>query len=336
MPGEIRLAHLSDWHATTLAGGGSALWRGKRLSGFASWALNRRRHHDPAILQAAIDDVHAQGVDLSLVTGDLTHVSLESEFRVAAGQLARLGSPDRVFLIPGNHDCYVPVDAAASWDHWAPFLAGTPPGDLPPELASLLVGPRAPGRAPRYEDFPTLRVQGRLAAVGVCSAIPTPVFRAGGEIGETQRQRLEATLDALGRAGFFRVVMIHHPVAAHGEPARRALWDGEAFRALLARAGAELVLHGHKHRRRLARLDGPNGPIPAIGVPSASEVGSRPDKPAQYHLYTVREADGGYAIEAEIRGWDATLGAFRRVEETLIEPAPDRTSVAGGLSSPSG
>ncbi len=42
------------------------------------------------------------------VTGDLTHISLPAEFQVARTQLERLGSPDQVFLIPGNHDCYVP------------------------------------------------------------------------------------------------------------------------------------------------------------------------------------------------------------------------------------
>ena len=54
MNGGFRFAHLSDWHATSLAGGGLDRFRGKRLSGWASWALNRRRYHDPAILDAAI------------------------------------------------------------------------------------------------------------------------------------------------------------------------------------------------------------------------------------------------------------------------------------------
>ena len=110
MSAEICFAHLSDWHATSLKGGGAALLRGKRISGFASWALNRRRYHDPAILAAAIEDVHAIGPDRILVTGDLTHVSLESEFRAAAGQLASLGTAEQVFLVPGNHDCYVLKD----------------------------------------------------------------------------------------------------------------------------------------------------------------------------------------------------------------------------------
>ncbi len=345
MDGEFCFAHLSDWHATTLKGGGGALWHGKRLSGFASWALSRHRYHDPAILSAAIRDVHEQVVDRVLVTGDLTHVSLEREFIAAAEQLSSLGPPDKVFLVPGNHDCYVPTDPAKGWDHWASYLASdafvgdafvgdaavgdAAMGDaVPSELASVLTPPAANGRAPRHEDFPTIRVSGKLAMIGLCSAIPTPVFRAGGELGVTQLKRLEETLRVLGDRGFFRVVMIHHPVAAKGEPVRRALRDGEALRGVLGRVGADLVLHGHKHRRRVNRVPGPNGEVPIIGVPSSSEIGSKPGKAAQYHLYRVREnLEGGdgegdgagrFKIDAEIRGYDRASGTFVRVEEDLF------------------
>jgi len=79
------------------------------------------------------------------------------------------------------------------------------------------------------------------------------------------------------------------------------------------------VLHGHKHRRRVHSLDGPGRPIPAIGVPSSSEVGSRPDRPAQYHVYTVREsASGGFELEARVRGYDAGQGAFVALPDRLL------------------
>lgn len=323
----IRFAHLSDWHATTLVGAGRAAFRGKRLSGYASWALTRRHHHSPAILEAALRDVRAQGFDRVLVTGDLTHISLPAEFDTARAQLERLGDPERVFLIPGNHDCYVPVPPEQGWDRWAPYLRGLVAADLdaalPPAAASDLAAGLAPmprdGRAPRYEDYPTLRLFGRAALVGLCSSIPTPVLRAGGLLGPDQRARLRRLLAALGEQGCFRIVMIHHPVHPHGEPERRALWDGQALRDLLAEVGAELVLHGHKHRRRVHHLDGPDRPIPAIGVPSSSEVGSRPDRPAQYHVFTVREAaSGGFDLEARVRGYDAGQGAFVELPDRLL------------------
>ena len=322
MSAQFRFAHLSDWHATTLAGGGSARFRGKRISGWASWRLNRRRQHDPRILEAAIRDVHTQGIERVLVTGDLTHISLEQEFRVAARQLAELGPPERVFLIPGNHDCYVATPAAESWDHWADYLSGDDRTELDPEFAACLGDPPAPGRAPRYEDYPTLRVSGRLAMIGLCSSIPTPIFRAGGLLGRTQMERLERLLSILGEKRLCRVLMIHHPVAETGEPERRALWDGAELRAVLARVGAELVLHGHKHRRRVNFTAGPTGDVPIIGVPSSSEVGSKPDKPAQYHVYNVHEEStsqgGGFRLEAEVRGYEASSGEYVAVPDSLL------------------
>lgn len=315
----IRFAHLSDWHATTLVGGGLGLLRPKRISGWLSWRLSRRFRHDPEILEAAIRDVRAQAVDQILVSGDLTHVSLESEFRAAALQLESLGSADRVHLIPGNHDCYVEIEAERSWNHWAPYLRGGDPGLLAPDLAVCLKSGGSGLHAPTMEDYPTLWIHDRLAVIGLCSAIPTPIFRAGGRIGEAQLSRLESLLARLREHGLARVVMLHHPITATDESARRALWDADALRAVLAREGAELVLHGHKHRRRVHFVPGPLGEIPVIGVRSSSEVGSRPDKRAEYHLYTLRssESDGGFQIEAEIRGFDPATRTFVRVAESV-------------------
>jgi len=321
---DLRFAHLSDWHATTLVGGGRALLNAKRLSGWASWKMSRRHRHSESVLAAAFRDVQSQAVDQILVTGDLTHVSLEQEFRAAALQLEALGTPEKVFLIPGNHDCYVPVPHRCSWDLWSEYLSGMRAEDLDVEVAACLAVGRNTSGAPRHEEYPTLRIRGRLAMIGLCSAIPTPIFRAGGRLGTSQLDRLEKLLNVLREKKFCRVVMIHHPVAEKGEPTRRALWDGEALRQVLRRAGAELVIHGHKHRRRNAMLEGPEGEIPAIGVPSSSEVGSRPEKRAQYHLYTLRSptledgTGGGFQIEAEVRGYDSTTGEFRHVDERLL------------------
>jgi 3',5'-cyclic AMP phosphodiesterase CpdA len=316
----VRFAHLSDWHATTLVHGGAGLFPLKRLSGWASWRLGRRHRHSQRVLEAAFRDVQTQHVDQILVTGDLTHVSLEQEFRAAAKQLEALGTSNEVFLIPGNHDCYIPVAKAASWDLWSAYLAGTSLEGLDPAFKEGLVAPPGEALAPRHEDYPTLRVHGNLAMIGLCSAIPTPIFRAGGWLGETQLERLERLLSAARDLGLFRVVMIHHPIAEKGEPKRRSLWDAEALRDVLARAGAELVIHGHKHRRRLNRVPGPNGDIPVIGVPSSSEVGSESERRAQYHIYTVRPSDtaGRFELEAEVRGFNPGSGEFEQVGDRLL------------------
>ncbi len=61
-----------------------------------------------------------------------------------------------------------------------------------------------------------------------------------------------------------------------------------------------------------------------VGVPSTSEVGSRPEKRAQYHVYTARSIDShdlsknGFQLEAEIRGFDSVTEEFRHVDERLF------------------
>ncbi len=319
-PAEIRFAHLSDWHATTISYADPGFWRAKRLSGWASWQLSRRRHHAPRILEAAFHDVHAAGVDRVLVTGDLTHVSLESEFRMAARQLASLGTPGEVFLIPGNHDCYVATPAARSWDHWARYLASDVAHVDDPDLLACLAASPAEALAPRHEDYPTFRRLEGVAFVGLCSAIPTPIFRAGGLLGRKQLERLDRLLALLGERGLCRVLMIHHPIVESDESKRRALRDAAELRAILAHRGAELVVHGHKHRRREHALPGPDGAIPIVGVPSSSEIGSKPDKRAQYHLYTVRSepAPSRHEITLEIRGFEPASGGFERVERRRL------------------
>ncbi len=66
-------------------------------------------------------------------------------------------------------------------------------------------------------------------------------------------------------------------------------------------------------------LKGPAGEIPVIGVPSTSEIGSRPDRRAQYHVYAVRPADSqsGFQIEADIRGFNSKSGELESVDERL-------------------
>jgi hypothetical protein len=102
-------------------------------------------------------------------------------------------------------------------------------------------------------------------------------------------------------------------------PAPRALGRRRVPR-ILAQSGAELVLHGHKHLRRVHFLDGPSKPIPAIGVPSSSEVGSRPERQAQYHVYAIRALGPGlgFEISAEVRGFDPAQGRFVALPDRLF------------------
>ena len=291
------LAHVSDLHGTPVVVVRRRDFAGKRFFGLLSWRHKRRFVHRPEVLEALARDLDATRPDHIAVTGDLTNVATAEEFPEARGWLDRFGGPERVSVVPGNHDAYVGIARERSWDLWSEYLRSDDP-------AGAL-------------EFPTLRVRGELALVGVSSAVPTALFLATGWVGEAQLGRLERRLVALRDAGLCRVVLIHHPVTQGAISKRRELRDAPALRALLARVGAELVLHGHGHRTLFGSLPGPSGEIPVVGVRSASDGTDRPERRAQYHVYEIERGTQGFRITARIRGYAAN-GCFEALGEQVL------------------
>jgi 3',5'-cyclic AMP phosphodiesterase CpdA len=280
---------------------------GKRLLGWLSWRVRRSKNHRGEVLDALVDDLAVTRPDQIAITGDLTNVSLEAEFAAAREWLRRIGAPEQVTAVPGNHDAYVRVPRARSWDLWSEYLVSDRDG-------RVLLGANSTSDAAGL-SFPSLRLRAPLAIVGVCSALPTPPFFASGEVGADQLERLERALVELADGDLFRVVLIHHPPGPRATSARRGLRDARALCDVLRRAGAELVLHGHLHRTSVVSLEGPHGPIPVVGGRSASDVGRRPKKRAQYHLFDI-EASGREAgrprfrVTLRTRGWNARRRRF--------------------------
>src|SRR5205085_424176 len=64
------------------------------------------------LLEAITEDVREVAPDAVILTGDLTSLSLPKEFERARAWVETLGPPERVTVIPGNHDCYT-FEAAA-------------------------------------------------------------------------------------------------------------------------------------------------------------------------------------------------------------------------------
>jgi hypothetical protein len=136
---------------------------------------------------------------------------------------------------------------------------------------------------------------------------------ATGRVGAKQTKAAEAMLAELGRdPSCFRVVLIHHPPHVGGAEPGRNLTDAPRFEAMIGRVGAELILHGHNHVGSLAHLDGPRGPVPVIGAPSASARGGTLTHKAGYHLFTIGRDETGFLLAAELRGLrpDGTVGGM--------------------------
>src|ERR1700688_4832351 len=125
--------------------------------------------------------------------GDLVTLALEAEFAPSLKWLESLGAPDRVTVIPGNHDAYVRVTRHRFAEAWGNYLVSD----------EALDGGAA---------FPSVRRRGPLALISVSSAVPTPPLMATGWLGRTQLDALERMLAGLSAEQAFRVLLIHHPL----------------------------------------------------------------------------------------------------------------------------
>jgi 3',5'-cyclic AMP phosphodiesterase CpdA len=253
---------------------------GKRLLSFLSWRLSRRRHHDPAILDALIQAVKHQPADQVIMTGDLTQLALPAECEAALRCLKALGPPQHVFMIPGNHDALVPEGWDTRLSRWADYMA--PDGSGPADRTL----------------WPALRVRGRIALIGLSSARPTIPFSAAGHIGADQLSRCSRLLEDTGRRSLYRVLLVHHPPVPSMLSARKRLEDAGALAGIVRQHGAELIMHGHTHQRSRTYLPGPRAPIPVLGAPSASETSPDP---------LGRAGFGVIRITRSPTGWETTL-----------------------------
>lgn len=285
----FRLAQVSDPHFQCFRLASLRQLLGKRAIGALNLLVRRRFKHRMELLQALLADLRGRNVDHLALTGDLCNVALTSEWQAALRWIEATGlAPEQVTVIPGNHDAYVPevIEQGTFERLFAAYMT-----------ADLRMG---------EANYPFVRLRGDVALVCASSAVPTGDLGAWGRVGQAQLARLEGLLALPEVKARRRLLLIHHPpqINRHGEELN--LKDREALQAVLARVGADLVMHGHDHRDFFKELAGPGGSrIPVVGVGSASYAGG-PDRRSRYH---VHEIDGA-AITVATYVHDAATGKF--------------------------
>lgn len=278
------LAHLSDLHLGPLPKGATfEKFALKRVIGGLSWSLNRSRVHRLEIANALRSDIVSAHPSHVAFTGDLVNIAAEAEFIQGLKWLQDFGKGDWISFTPGNHDAYVPIPWEKSLGRFSEYMTS----DMHLDAA-----------------FPFIRLRRNVALIGLNSASRQSLFRAGGDVGAAQRNRLAECLRDLGKRGFYRVVMIHHPPAINISHRLRALSDARETQAILSEEGAELVLHGHNHVRSLTLLDGKGGKIPVIGVPSASMAIAKRHDAAAWNLFVVSRTKGQWQTQVSVRQWN--------------------------------
>jgi 3',5'-cyclic AMP phosphodiesterase CpdA len=328
------LAHLSDLHITPVHSQHLPLRLNKQTLGWIKWSLRLSKEHLPEVLDALITDLHAQHPDHVAVTGDLTNVGLEDEIQSALPWLQRLGDQKHVSLIPGNHDTYAAASPHNVWQYWENYFRSD--CDDWPSLKAFTqtAGPVINATNKKTDGlaaaFPTLRIRGPVALIGLCSARPTRLFHATGYVEAAQRARLAHMLRALADTSLCRIVMVHHPPTHVGLNRRRHLHDANTLQHVLTTGGVDLVLHGHTHETMLSHIHTSgqselDTAIPVLGVRSASALNHNPKRMAQYHLYQIEPVPSvdhriSFRISLLVRGYDRDSGCFQSVGRYVLHP----------------
>ena len=304
----MRIAHLSDLHLLDLEGAVPLRLFNKRLTGYLNLRFHRKSVHKPHAVKAAARALEKLAIDHLVITGDMSNLALEREFAMVQRFLDEdLGmSPDKVSLIPGNHDTYTSgAHRSRRFDRsFAPFLQS----DLP-ELTM-------PGEA-----YPYVKLRGPVAVIGLSTALPRLPLVASGAVGREQLACLARILAHTEVKMRTPVILQHHPI--HNPPsfAKRTmegLSDAAQEIEALSQVSRGLLLHGHLHRRvhRLLRTKG--GHIDAVGATSASLLHASDERMAGFNLYEIDDADGSIR-DISTHALDQSTEDFRQV----ALPRPD-------------
>jgi 3',5'-cyclic AMP phosphodiesterase CpdA len=260
----MRLAHVSDVHV--LESGGRYgldvrfLSLGRRLD-----AEGRLRKLSRAFSAAARNAAHHV-----VVSGDLTESGTPGQFEALAEALHSAPfPPERITLVPGNHDAY-----------------GPPAGGFGAAWGAALAGPLRPfARTSSAEPGKVVELDG-LNLLPVDVSVAQPVTRSSGELTSDAARALERRLQdtALGKAP--AVLVQHHPPFFQGNSAWHWI-DGlrgvEMASAMLSRHRHAFVLHGHLHHVSHRALPGETVPR-VFGAPA---VVDDPDDKSRVRLYEV-------------------------------------------------
>lgn len=264
----ITLAHISDVHLAPLP---PVKWTelvNKRITGYLNWRFRRQATLAGDGLTNLVRHLREQAPDFVAVTGDLVNLGLEPEANTAWNWLQTVGDPSTVCVSPGNHDAYLKQSFGFNNARWGEYMRG--------ETLDAA-------------QFPFVRRVGEAAIISCSSSVPTAPLMAYGRFDADQAERLRRILKLMGDAGYFRVVLIHHPPNQEARHPRLGLHGAKRLRQVVAETGAELILHGHTHKSTIYAIPGLNGDVPVIGVAAAGAAQSEDggEDPARYNLFKI-------------------------------------------------
>jgi 3',5'-cyclic AMP phosphodiesterase CpdA len=219
----IRLAHISDPHFTKIMLSPSQFLN-KRWLGNLNQILFRHYQYQTSQIECFPDLFSQLKVDYVLLTGDLSSLSLDTEFRMAQRYVERFAEKGlKLFHLPGNHDAY--TKQAEVTRRYYDFI------------------PNEELREKRVELTPLVDGWWWLALDCSCA---NGIIDSNGIFYEQMEEKL---LEAVERIPEGNQIILgnHFPLIGSGRPTHD-LRRADALKALVrASPKIKLYLHGHDH-----------------------------------------------------------------------------------------
>lgn len=239
----LKIAHISDLHFSKIIYTPTQFFS-KRWIGNLNVILNRRKIHlnpKPFELVSYLENKDYTHI---LISGDLSTTSHVKEFHLAKSyikELEKLGC--RVFVIPGNHDCYLKSVEKKKlfYKHFKEYF--------PQNIDDI-----------KEEKVLKTRLKDDLWLVLLDTTIPCPVHKSQGLYSLKQDLALRKTLASIPK-GHKIILMNHFPLFQYESLRRSLLGAGLLQKTLKSFPNVFLYLHGHTHKHAIADLRDSGYPI---------------------------------------------------------------------------
>lgn len=235
----FRLAHLSDLHFSDVDFDFNQFFS-KRWVGNFNFLLRRKKDFQYSHLDSLPSILRKQGVQLTLISGDLTCTSTEAEFQKGCQFVKALQNEGlEVVVIPGNHDHYT-KEAYKSKIFYQFFLSQH-------ENSSWNL---------KEHQIATKHIQGSWWMILLDTTLATPLFCCQGKFSEELEKNLKDALSSLPKDA--QILLANHfPI--QGTKQKPDLQRESALLDILKKdPRIKCYLHGHNHRNTVLdrRKDG--------------------------------------------------------------------------------
>lgn len=285
----MRIGHISDLHILSVKNTKFYHFFNKRMIGGTNLFLNRRNEYKLEFVEKLIKDINKQNLDYLAITGDITNLALDSEFKKAVELLNKLKiSKDKIIVIPGNHDNYLKASYKKNLfeNYMAPWLKN----DI--ELTNS-------------NKWPIFRVLDDILITGFSSSIPTCPFCAAGKISTEQLEKFNEISNKYNDK--FKIVLLHHhlPKLTKRKKYMDGLRNREEILEVFSKNKVDMVLHGHKHKNSHYKVNFNNYDIKVYEAGASARLSLK--HTGNYSIYDVENKN---LISTERRFLDYNLQEF--------------------------